>query len=104
MLNKLIKFRRHIKTEHYNLKYYPTPADFQKRFDICLNPSEVTAIEARVDDTFDSQQLFYVSSKDYCLVYTTGGQAWEIDGSLDDISKSLMLADGYQPSAHSQPR
>jgi hypothetical protein len=104
MLNKLIKFRRHIKTENYNLQYYKTPADFQKRFDICLNPSEVTAIEARIDDTFDSQQLFYVSAKEFCLVYTTGGQAWEIDGSLDDISKSLMLADGYQPSAHSQPR
>ncbi len=102
MLNRLVKFQGHIRTEKYALNY-TTEAELRKRYERYINPSFVVSVDTHIDSAFDAQQIMFVSAKHYCKVWTVHG-AFEVDGTLDSVVDALMKDKGVDCDVRHQPR
>ena len=102
MLNRLVCFQGHIKTERYALNYTTEDA-LRKQYERYINPSCVVAVEQRTDSAFEAQQLMFVSAREYCRIWTVNG-AFDVDGTLNEVVNTLMTAAGVEATVRSQPR
>lgn len=95
MRGTLKKFQQHIKVEKYALNG-TTETAFKRKHECYINPHYVVGIEQRVDQTYDSQQMHYVSAKDYCLIYTNNGGCWQVDGTLEQVAEQVYHSTGIE--------
>ena len=95
MRGTLKKFQGHIRTERYALNG-TTETALRKRYERYINPHYVVVIEQHTDPSFEGQQMFYVSAKDYCRIYTANGGAWEVDGTLEQVAEQVYHGTGIE--------
>lgn len=98
MRGRLIKFRQHIRCEHYVRRGF-TETTFKRKHECYINPHYVVGIEPRVDETYDDQTLMYVSERDYCRIYTANGGIWEVDGTLEQVAEQVYHGEGIESPA-----
>ncbi len=94
MQGRLIKFQGHIRTEKYALNNI-TETILRSRYERYLNPHYVVAIEPHIDPAFDRQEMFYISARDYCKVWTTNG-VFEVDGTLEQVAEQVYHGKGIE--------
>jgi hypothetical protein len=95
MRGTLKKFQKHIKVEQYERKGISDLA-FKKKHECFINPHYVVGIDPKVDQTYDNQQMFYVSAKDYCHIYTANGGCWQVDGTLEQVAEQVYHGTGIE--------
>lgn len=88
MQERLVKFQGHIRTERYALNG-TTETALRKRYERYINPHYIVGIEQHTDPSFESQQMFYVSAKEYCQIYTSNGGRWDVDGTLEQVAEQV---------------
>jgi hypothetical protein len=94
MQGRLIKFQGHIRTEKYNLNYI-NEVELRKRCERYINPQYVVSIEQLIDQAFDRQDMFYISAKEYCKVWTVHG-VFEVDGTLEQVAEQVYHGKGIE--------
>lgn len=94
MRGTLKKFQGHIRTERYALNGI-TEVTLRKRYERYINPHYVVAIEPHIDAAFESQQMFFISAKDYCKVWTVNG-VFEVDGTLEQVAEQVYHGGGIE--------
>lgn len=94
MQGRLIKFQGHIRTEKYALNNI-TETTLRKRYERYINPHYVVCIEQFIDCGFERQEMFYISARDYCKVWTTNG-VFEVDGTLEQVAEQVYHGKGIE--------
>ena len=94
MQGRLIKFQGHIRTERYALNG-TTETALRKRYERYINPHYVVTIDQHIDPAFEGQQMFFVSAKDYCKVWTVHG-VFEVDGTLEQVAEQVYHGKGIE--------
>lgn len=95
MQGRLIKFQGHIRTERYSLNYI-SEGDLRKRCERYINPQYVVSIDQQIDSGFERQEMFYISAKEYCKVWTVHG-VFEVDGTLDEVANKIYSCEPSLP-------
>lgn len=91
MKPRLVRFQGHIRTERYALNHQ-TEEQLRKSHERYINPQYVVSIDQHTDPAFDKQEMFFISAKHYCKVWTVHG-VFEVDGKLDDVADLILFAD-----------
>ena len=95
MQGRLIKFQQHIKVEKYALNNINELA-FKKKHECFINPHYVVGIEQKEEAYFGELEMFYVSAKDYCHIYTANGGCWKVDGILEQVAEQVYHGKGIE--------